>query len=144
MKKLILLLFLATFSTAFSQNWEKNFTEAKAKAVIENKNILLVFSGSDWCAPCIKLDKNVWQSEAFSKASKENWIIYKADFPKKKSNQLSQELTNENKALAEKYNKAGNFPLVVLLDKNGKVLGMESFKNITADEYVQLLHSFEK
>lgn len=144
MKKLILLLFLATFSTAFSQNWEKNFAEAKAKAEKENKNILLVFSGSDWCAPCIKLDKNVWQSEAFAKASKENWIIYKADFPKKKSNQLSQELTNENKALAEKYNKAGNFPLVVLLDKNGKVLGMESFKNISAEEYVQLIHSFEK
>jgi len=144
MKKLILLLFLATFSTAFSQNWEANFTEAKAKAVKENKNILLVFSGSDWCAPCIKLDKNVWQSEAFAKASKESWIIYKADFPKKKGNQLSEELTNENKALAEKYNKAGNFPLVVLLDKNGKVLGMESFKNIPAEEYVQLIHSFEK
>jgi len=144
MKKLILLLFLATFSTAFSQNWEANFTEAKAKAVKENKNILLVFSGSDWCAPCIKLDKNVWQSEAFEKASKKSWIIYKADFPKKKGNQLSEELTNGNKALAEKYNKAGNFPLVVLLDKNGKVLGMESFKNIPAEEYVQLIHSFEK
>lgn len=144
MKKLILLLFLTTFSNAFSQNWEANFAEAKTKAVKENKNILLVFSGSDWCAPCIKLDKNVWQSEIFSKFSKENWIIYKADFPKKKSNQLSQELTNENKALAEKYNKAGNFPLVVLLDKNGKVLGMESFKNISAEEYVQLIHSFEK
>ena len=144
MKKSILMLFLATFSTAFSQNWEANFNQAKAKAVKENKNILLVFSGSDWCAPCIKLDKNVWQSEAFSKDSKENWIIYKADFPKKKANQLSEELTGENKVLAEKYNKAGNFPLVVLLDKNGKVLGMESFKNIPAEEYVQLLHSFEK
>jgi len=144
MKKLLLLFFLASFSTVFSQTWENNFTEAKAKAVKENKNILLVFSGSDWCAPCIKLDKNVWQSEVFDKASKESWIAYKADFPKKKSNQLSEELTNENKALAEKYNKEGNFPLVVLLDKNGKVLGMESFKNISAEEYVQLIHSFEK
>lgn len=144
MKKLIVLLFLTTFSTAFSQNWETHFAEAKARAIKENKNILLVFSGSDWCAPCIKLDKNVWQSEAFDKASKENWVAYKADFPKKKGNQLSEELTNENKALAEKYNKGGNFPLVVLLDKNGKVLGMESFKNISAEEYVQLIHSFEK
>ncbi len=144
MKKLLIILFLASFSTVFSQTWEANFTEAKAKAVKENKNILLVFSGSDWCAPCIKLDKNVWQSEAFAKASKENWIIYKADFPKKKSNQLSQELTNENKALAEKYNKAGNFPLVLLLDKSGKVLGITGYKNVTPQEYIQIIHSFEK
>lgn len=144
MKKFFLLLLLTTFSTSFSQNWETNFAEAKVKAAKENKNIILVFSGSDWCAPCIKLDKKVWQSEAFDKASKENWIIYKADFPKKKGNQLPEELANQNKALAEKYNKAGNFPLVVLLDKNGKVLGMESFKNISAEEYVQLIHSFEK
>jgi len=144
MNKIILFLFLAISSVAFSQNWESNFSSAKSRAVKENKNILLVFSGSDWCAPCIKLDRNVWQSKEFGKASKESWIIYKADFPKKKGNQLSEQLANENKALAEKYNKAGNFPLVVLLDKNGKVLGMESFKNIPAEEYVQLLHSFEK
>ncbi|MFC6095909.1 thioredoxin family protein [Flavobacterium qiangtangense] len=144
MKKIILFLFLAISSMAFSQNWESNFKSAKSKAVKENKNILLVFSGSDWCAPCIKLDKNVWQSKAFGKASKERWVTYKADFPKKKGNQLSEELTNENKALAEKYNKSGNFPLVVLLDKNGKVLGMESFKNIPAEEYLELIHSFEK
>ena len=144
MKNFILLLLLTTFSTAFAQNWEPHFADAQAKAVQENKNILLVFSGSDWCAPCIKLEKNVWQSEVFAKAAKDSWVVYKADFPKKKGNQLSAELTNENKALAAKYNKAGNFPLVVLLDKNGKVLGMESFKNIAAEDYVQLIHAFEK
>lgn len=144
MKKIILFLFLAASSAAFSQNWESNFANAKAKAVKENKNILLVFSGSDWCAPCIKLDKNVWQSKEFGKASSEDWIIYKADFPKKKANLLPEKLTAENKALAEKYNKSGNFPLVVLLDKSGKILGMESYKNVSAKEYIQLIHSFEK
>ena len=48
----------------------------------------MVFSGSDWCAPCIKLDKAVWQSEEFKKEAETNWVIYKADFPKKKANQL--------------------------------------------------------
>ena len=43
MKKFIVLFFLATFSTAFSQNWETNFTEAKSKAVKENKNIQFAF-----------------------------------------------------------------------------------------------------
>jgi thiol-disulfide isomerase/thioredoxin len=130
-------------SFSFAQNWKSDFEEAKAIAAAENKNILLVFSGSDWCAPCIKLDKVVWQSEAFKKESEKKWIIYKADFPKKKANQLSPELTAANNLLAEKYNKNGSFPLVLLLDKNGKVKGMTGFKNVTATEYINLINSFE-
>ena len=135
---------LLVSSFTFGQSWKANFEEAKAMAVQEDKNILLVFSGSDWCAPCIKLDKVVWQSEEFKKEAEKNWIIYKADFPKKRTNQLTPELTEANKKLAEKYNKNGSFPLVVLLDKSGKVIGMTGFKNVSAIEYIKLLHFFEK
>jgi thioredoxin-related protein len=138
----IVLLLMATFS--YSQNWKTNFDEAKKEAAEQNKNILLVFSGSDWCAPCIKLDNVVWKSEAFKSEAEKNWVIYKADFPKKKANQLSPELAESNSKLAEKYNRNGSFPLVVLLDKTGKVIGMTGFKNISASEYIQLIHSFEK
>ena len=144
MNKIVLLFLLLFFKISFSQNWKSSFEEAKSQALAENKNIVLVFSGSDWCAPCIKLDKIVWQSEEFKKEAGTNWVIYKADFPKKKANQLAPELTESNKKLAEKYNKNGSFPLVVLLDKTGKVLGMSGFKNISAPEYIELLHSFEK
>ena len=104
----------------------------------------MIFAGSDWCGPCIKLDNVVWKSEAFKLESEKSWVIYKADFPKKKANQLSAELTESNNKLAEKYNKSGSFPLVVLLDKTGKVIGMTGFKNISATEYVELIHSLEK
>ena len=144
MKKIIVSLMLFTASLGYSQNWRSTFDEAKNQALAENKNIVLVFSGSDWCAPCIKLDKIVWQSEEFKKEAGTNWVIYKADFPKKKANQLSPALTAANKLLAEKYNTSGNFPLVLLLDKNGVVLGIEGYKNYTAADYIQLIHSFEK
>lgn len=135
-------LFVMTFG--YSQNWKTNFDDVKLEALKDNKNILLVFSGSDWCAPCIKLDKIVWQSEEFKSESEKSWVIYKADFPKKKANQLSPELTESNNKLAEKYNKNGSFPLVILLDKTGKVLGMSGFKNISATDYIQLIHLLEK
>jgi thioredoxin-related protein len=144
MKKIIFALFLFIGSLCYSQNWKTNFEEAKQEASKENKNILLVFSGSDWCAPCIKLDNVVWKSEAFKSESEKFWVTYKADFPKKKANQLSPELTESNKKLAEKYNKNGSFPLVILLDKTGKVIGMTGFKNISAADYIQLIHSLEK
>lgn len=144
MKKIIIYLFIFISSLSYSQNWKTNFEDAKQEALKDNKNILLVFSGSDWCAPCIKLDNVVWKSEAFKSESEKNWVIYKADFPKKKANQLSPELTESNNKLAEKYNKNGSFPLVILLDKTGKVIGMTGFKNISATDYIQLIHSLEK
>jgi thioredoxin-related protein len=144
MKKIfaIVLLFLATFG--YSQNWKTNFEDAKKEAAEQNKNILLVFSGSDWCAPCIKLDNVVWKSDAFKLESEKCWVIYKADFPKKKANQLSPELTESNMKLAEKYNRNGSFPLMILLDKTTKVIGMTGFKNIPAADFIQLIHSLEK
>lgn len=144
MKSLITFFLLITVSLSYSQNWNTNFEDVKAKAEKENKNILLVFSGSDWCGPCIKLDKVVWQSPEFQVEADKSWVIYKADFPKKKANQLSPELTESNNKLAEKYNKNGSFPLVLLLDKKGKIIGMTGFKNVSAPDYIKLIHSFEK
>ena len=144
MKKIMisLLLFIATIG--YSQEWKHNLEEAKKEAAEQNKEILLVFSGSDWCAPCIKLDKNVWQSDAFKAESQKKWVLIKADFPKKKADLLSPELTANNEKLAEKYNQEGNFPLVVLLDKNGKVVGEKGYANISAEDYIQAIHSMDK
>lgn len=144
MKKRLTIMAFVMATLGYSQNWKTNFEEAKLEATKENKNILLVFSGSDWCAPCIKLDNVVWKSDVFKSEAEKNWVIYKADFPKKKANQLAPELTESNKKLAEKYNRNGSFPLVILLDKTGKVIGMTGFKNISASDYVQLIHSLEK
>lgn len=144
MKSYISIVFLFTVSFFYAQNWQTNFEQAKSIAVKENKNIILVFSGSDWCAPCIKLEKNIWMSAEFKVEAEKNWVTYKADFPKKKANQLAPEITEQNKVLAEKYNKGGSFPLVVLLDKNGKVLGMTGFKNVSPAEYIAMIKKFEK
>lgn len=143
MKKSLIIMLLFMVTLGYSQEWKSNLEEAKKEATEQNKTILLVFSGSDWCAPCIKLDKNVWQSEAFKKESQKSWILVKADFPKKKADLLSPELTANNEKLAEKYNKEGNFPLVVLLDKNGKVVGEKGYANISAEDYIQAIHSME-
>lgn len=90
-----------------AQNWQTDFEEAKRIASEQNKNIIIVFSGSDWCAPCIKLDKNIQQSEAFKSEAAKEWVLVKANFPRKKANELSKEQTEHNRKLAEKYNIVG-------------------------------------
>ena len=145
MKNTFLILLLAFgLNQGFSQNWKSNFEEAKKEATEQNKRILLVFAGSDWCGPCIKLDKNIWQSDEFKKFSDKNYVLYRADFPKKKANQLSEELKKQNEALAEKYNQDGNYPLVLLLDNKGKTIGIMGYESIGADQYIEKLIALDK
>ncbi len=144
MKKLffaLVLSFVAFFANA--QEWETDMTKAQQKASEDNKPIVLVFQGSDWCAPCIKLDKQVWSTDEFQQYAKDHYVMLQADFPKKKEHQLSEEQTAKNEKLAEKYNPNGYFPFVVVMDKNGKILGQTGFKNISPKEYISLLNSFK-
>ncbi|MGL2964625.1 thioredoxin family protein [Flavobacterium sp. RSB2_4_14] len=144
MKKILITLTLFVSCLSYSQTWKTNFEEAKTAATEQNKNILLVFSGSDWCGPCIKLDKNVWQSPEFKTYSDEKLVLLRADFPKKKGNALPEDIKKGNLALADKYNKEGYFPLVVVLDKTGKVLAKKGYENQTADKYIAELQAIIK
>ncbi len=128
--------------TVNAQNWQTDIDEAKAKASAENKKIVLVFQGSDWCAPCIKLEREIWSSDEFKKYAEKHFIMLKADFPRRKKNQLSDEQQKKNNKLAEKYNLHGYFPFVVVLDKDGNILGTTGYKKMSPTEYIKLLSSF--
>lgn len=102
--------------------WGYNLEEAQAKAKEENKLILLYFSGSDWCGPCIKLKQVILDQSIFLDFASTNLELVKADFPRQKKNRLSETQTLYNEKLAEKYNKTGQFPLTLLLNSKGEVL----------------------
>jgi hypothetical protein len=70
--------------------------------------------------------------------------MLKADFPRRKANQLESEQIKRNTLLAEKYNPSGYFPFVVVLNSEGKVLGETGYKNVSPTEYIAQLTAFEK
>jgi len=143
MKKVILIgLFLGTFMSLQAQEWLTDFEEAKNIASQNNHNIVLVFQGSDWCAPCIKLEKEILSSDEFVSYSNAHFVMLKADFPRKKKNKLDKEQQEKNNKLAEIYNTKGFFPLVVVLNNEGEVLGKSGYKNIKPSAYISLLASF--
>lgn len=142
MKYFVVFLIIMGSSSTFGQEWQVSYAEALSCAKDQKKPLILVFSGSDWCAPCIKLDKEIWQSEEFRKYADKNYILYKADFPRKKNNKLAEELEQQNKALADLYNPKGHFPLVVVLNDNEKVLGQTAYKKLSPTKYVSHLNSF--
>ncbi len=143
-KVIFITLLFCTVSHSNAQNWITNFEAAKALSTETGKNIILVFQGSDWCAPCIKLDREIWSTPEFIKYADEHFIMLKADFPRKSKNQLTESQQLQNKELMEKYNKSGFFPYVTVIDKSGVVLGNTGYKKITPTEYIKLLTSFNK
>jgi thioredoxin-related protein len=116
------LLMIALLGSSLSTAWIHNLDEAKLQAQKENKLILLNFSGSDWCGPCIRMHREIFDSEAFTKFAAEHLVLVNADFPRLKKNQPSREQQAINERIADDYNKKGQFPLTLLLDQNGKVL----------------------
>ena len=142
MKKLLSIFLFTNCFLVFSQDWETSYKNSIIKAQNQNKKIILVFQGSDWCGPCIKLSKEIWSTEEFIAYSKINYILIQADFPRKKKNALTKEQQKINNFLAEKYNPNGYFPLVVVLNKNGEVLGETSYKKTTPTQYINILESF--
>ena len=136
-------LLLVSFSVT-GQEWLTNFEDAKKIAAEQNHPIVLVFQGSDWCAPCIKLDREIWSTDIFKLYAKDHFVMLQADFPKKRKNALPTELQDRNNLLAEKYNSQGIFPFVVVLDSKGTVLGKTGYLKTTPQEYINHLESFNR
>ncbi|WP_428742069.1 thioredoxin family protein [Tenacibaculum sp.] len=143
-KTIIVIFLLMGLSTTYAQNWQTDFSKAKEIAIQEDKPIILVFQGSDWCIPCMKLNKEVWSTNTFKEYAKEHYVMLQADFPRKKKNTLSEEQQEANAKLFETYNKKGFFPLVVILDKEGKVLGETGYKKTTPVSYIDEINAFIK
>jgi thioredoxin-related protein len=115
----------------------KQTEEAKKIARKEHKYILLNFSGSDWCGPCIRFHKEILENETFQTYASKNLVMVNVDFPRLKKNQLPAAQQKINDGIAERYNSQGIFPLTVLLTENGKILKQwEGYPKVTTSQFV--------
>lgn len=137
-KLLLALLLLSThaFAQTTTDNWFTDLESAQTFAQQNDGEILIVFSGSDWCKPCIKFKKDILLAPTFVDYAKNKVAILYLDFPTRKKNRLSKEATKYNESMAEKYNKQGAFPKIVLMDKNGTVLSHPQFKEQSPADFI--------
>ena len=141
MKHFLLIVFILSLNTArlSAQDWRTDWEIARVEAEQANKKLILVFSGSDWCIPCIKLEKEIWESSSFTQYAEQYYVLFRADFPKRKKNKLPEMIQKLNDRLASKYNSKGYFPLVVVLDAKGKVKGQLGYEKLTPEAYIALI-----
>jgi len=118
---LVLLLGFAA-PAARADEWHTNYDKALATAKAENKRVMLDFTGSDWCGPCIALNKRVFTQPEFMEYAAKNLVLVEVDYPKRKV--LPDDVKAQNERLMKQYGiEDKGFPTIILLGPDGKSLG---------------------
>lgn len=102
-------------------DWTESYPKALEQAKENGGTVLADFTGSDWCGFCIRLKKDVFDTEEFKTYAKEHKLaLLELDYPRAK--QQSEEIKKQNAELKKKFEIRG-FPTIIFLDKDGKELG---------------------
>jgi thiol-disulfide isomerase/thioredoxin len=96
-----------------------NLDEALQAARVNGKPILLDFTGSDWCPPCMWMEGEVIGTDEFARYANENLNFVYLDFPR--TRKLEKAQADHNSAIAERFN-VEVFPTFVLLNSKGDEL----------------------
>ncbi len=126
-----------TSALAGGEGWSHDFAAAKKQAADEKKDLLIDFTGSDWCSWCIELNKEVFSQDAFKTGVKDKFVLVELDYPRKPENvaKLSDETKAQNQELQEKYAIEG-FPTILLCDADGKPFAKTCYKPGGPEKYV--------
>jgi thioredoxin-related protein len=127
--------------TADVFKWETDLDVAKKRAKDENKEILVDFTGSDWCGWCIRLKKEVFDQPEFQEYAKKHLIMVELDFPRKKK--LPAKEMAQNEKLSQEF-KVEGFPTVLLLNERGKEIGRTGYQKGGPASYVEHLKGLLK
>ncbi len=127
-----------------SLRWLTQFEEAKEIARKESKYVLIYFSGSDWCKPCMKMKREIFETPKFKDFAKEHLVCLLADFPRKRKNQVSDGQKEHNEKLAEVYEFDGIFPHVLLIDEEGRLMTKSAYQPGGPDLFINTIRPFFK
>ena len=126
---------------AAAELWTDKFEEAKAQAKKEGKDLLLDFTGSDWCPWCVQLKKEVFDKEKFKAEAPKKFVLVELDFPQKKK--LDDATKKQNDALQKQF-QIGEFPTILLMDADGKVYAKTGYQAGGEEKYLAHLDELQK
>ena len=104
-----------TPATPSGLEWHTSLDEAYQLSTASHKPIFALFTGTDWCIWCKRLQANVFAKQDFIDWAKKNVILLELDFPRNK--QLPPELVQQNSSLQQALKITG-YPTVWILFVN--------------------------
>jgi protein disulfide-isomerase len=122
---------LAMAESSQGITWLTSYPKALEMAKKTNRPVALVFTGSDWCAWCKKLERDILNTQAFADRVKDQMIFVMLDFPR---NPTDEHQARENERLRDQFNVEG-FPTIVVVNGEGEVLGTLGYRAISPEQY---------
>lgn len=121
MKKMLVCLLMALTVGLFAQDlqWVSDYGKAIEMSRKTGKPVFTFFTGSDWCGWCVRLDREILSKKNMIQYLNKNFVLYKADFPRK--NPPQPLVRKKNSELMKKYGVRG-FPTIIITDANGNAL----------------------
>lgn len=130
-----LLLLLPCMASAAIE-WHENYALALAEAKEEGKPLFLLFTGSDWCGWCMRLEKEVLNTREFQQKMEQKLIFVKVDFPSRA--QLDAEVRHQNETLKRQFSVRG-FPTVLIIDENENQIAQTGYREGGGSDYADYL-----
>ena len=128
--------------TSTPAGWTDDFEAAKKQASQEGKDLFVVFSGSDWCGWCVRLEEEVFSKNGFTEKISETFVPVFIDSPQDKS-RLSALAKEQNPELVDRYRIQG-YPTVLLLDAEGDVFAQTGYAAGGPEKYLQAVAEMQE
>jgi thiol-disulfide isomerase/thioredoxin len=141
MKSLCSLTLLCLFGTVVQTHgatWLTDYGAAKLRVAAENKPMLIFFTGSDWCPPCKRVTREVFDRPEFKAYADANLILLKADFPRRQRLPLAQQQSNQ--ALAKSM-KVRYYPTIILMDTKNREVARLRYTGKGSRPFISMLHN---
>lgn len=121
--------------------WETDFGSALDQARARKCRILILYTGSDWCPWCKKMDAEVYSRPEFAKYSHEKFVLLKLDYLR--HTPMTDAAKAQNSDMLQRYHVNG-YPNLVIVDMNGKALGrLTGYYEGGPDHFIHMIQAFE-
>ncbi len=106
--------------------WIQDMEKAKRKAAARNRDVLILFDGSDWCETSIRMGYEVFLQSEFREQADWRFVLVHIDFPKKSAKAYVED-ADRNAALAKSFG-VDEYPTIILTDSEGRPYAKEEYR----------------
>lgn len=133
-----LLLTLAPAAPAAEGDWVAEFDRGLELAREADKDVLVDFTGSDWCSWCKKLKREVFRQEAFLAGVADDYVLVVVDLPRSGAAIERVPDIARNRELAKQFG-VQSFPTILLMTADGEAYGRTGYREGGAGPYLEHL-----
>ncbi len=117
--------------------WHDSYTEAAAEAEQSGKDLLVVFTGTNWIEMCKVFYNDILSTPAFMNPASAKFVLVKLEYNKDTGGE-EQDQISQKRFLKDSYRISG-FPTVLLTDAAGRPYGINGYQPIAANEYANFI-----